>query len=211
MSPINQNETAAPAPTPVLNPHYVRHPVQDPNELAEFVKFVREHKICSYLEVGAKYGGSLWHVVRAMPQGSRAVAIDLPHLSTFKRPVSQPYLETVVRDLNKEGYAVTLILGDSTDGGVVRSARKHAPYDLCLIDANHEEAYVRADWKNYGPLAKIVAFHDIAWDMAKNPSKNFKIDVPKVWKEISVGRRVREIKLCATRDNGFGILWNDDA
>lgn len=203
---INQTHSAAAAEP--LDHAYVRRPVQDLNELNEFCKFVGEHRVRSYLEVGSKYGGSLWHVARAMPRGSRIVSVDLPHLSTFKRPVSQPYLEQVVKELSSN-YDTTLIIGDSTDPEVVRKVGALAPYDLCLIDANHAEEYVRSDWKNYGPMAKIVAFHDIAWDMSRNPSKTFKIDVPKVWQEIIVGRRVREIRLCPTRDNGFGILFND--
>ena len=210
--PINQ-DVAVPQPQPPsseeLDKKFVRLPVQDLNELAEFVKFVREQNVRSYLEIGSKYGGSLWHVARAMPRGSRIVSVDQPHMSAFKRPVSQPYLEGVVKELKNGGYDATLILGDSTSEKVVSMVRSLAPFDLCLIDANHAEEYVRSDWVNYGPLAKMVAFHDISWDMSRNPGKQFTIDVPKVWQEISAGRRVREIKLCPTRDNGFGILWND--
>jgi len=205
--PINQDEPTLPPPVQ-LDKKFIRRPVQDLNELEEFVKFVREQKVRSYLEVGAKYGGSLWKVVTSMPIKSRAVAVDLPFQSAFKRPISEPYLEQAVHDLRKGGYEMTLILGDSTDANVVEQVRKLAPFDLCLIDANHSEDYVRADWQNYGPMAKIIAFHDISWNMDRNQHKDFKIDVPKVWREISAGRRVREIKLCPTQDNGFGILWN---
>jgi hypothetical protein len=194
---------------PVLDPRFVKWPVQDPGELAAFVKFVREQDVHSYLEVGAKYGGSFWHVVNAMPKGSLAVAVDLPYGSTFKRPVSEPYLKEVVAELRAKGYAAHLILGDSTDMHTIRTAREHGPYDLCLIDANHTERYVRSDWANYGPMAKIVAFHDIGWDMKKNQVKKiFPIEVPKVWNEIKVGYRHQEIMSCHTKsDNGFGILW----
>jgi hypothetical protein len=208
--PINQEkiESAPPLKPTELDHNFLRRPVQDLNELRAFVEFVKEHKVKSYLEIGSKYGGSLWHVANALPRGSRVVAVDLPYESAFKRPVSKPYLERVAKDLRGD-YDMTLILGDSTDPDVVAKVRKRAPFDLCLIDANHEESYVRADWANYGPMAKMVAFHDISWNMARNPSKLFTIDVPKVWQEISMGRRVREIRLCPTRDNGFGILWND--
>jgi cephalosporin hydroxylase len=194
----------------MLDKQYIKRPVQDLAELKVFVQFVQEQQIQSYLEIGAKYGGSLWHVVRAMPKGSFALAIDLPYGSTFKRPISEPYLVESVTNLNAIGYKVHLILGDSTDEQIIAEARQHAPYDLCLIDANHEEPFVRADWANYGPMAKIVAFHDIGWDMRKNAGKLFKIEVPKVWNEIKAGYRHREIKLCPTRaDNGFGILWHN--
>jgi hypothetical protein len=192
-----------------LDPKFVKWPVQDAGELNAFVEFVHREKISSYLEIGAKYGGSFWHVVNAMPKGSLAVAVDLPYGSTFKRPVSEPYLRQCVMDLRAKGYAAHLILGDSTNVVTVDAVRERAPYDLCLIDANHTEAFVRSDWANYGPMAKIVAFHDIAFDMKKNhATKIFPIEVPKVWNEIKGGYRHKEIRTCHTKaDNGFGILW----
>jgi Methyltransferase domain len=195
---------------PPLDPRYLKWPVQDTGELAVFVQFVRDQNIKSYLEIGAKYGGSFWHVVTAMPKGSLAVAVDLPYGSTFKRPMSEPYLRECIKELRTKGYAAHLILGDSTSEKVINDVRQRAPYDLCLIDANHTEAYVRADWANYGPMAKIVAFHDISYDMSRNHvGKIFPIEVPKVWNEIKVGYRHQEIKLCHTKsDNGFGILWH---
>jgi cephalosporin hydroxylase len=200
--PIN-----ATIPAQTLEPAYIKRAVQDAAELKAFAQFVQQQNVRSYLEIGAKYGGSFWHVMRAMPRGSLGVAVDLPFLSTFKRPVSEPYLKECIAQLKGKSYDVHLILGDSTSESVIEQARQHAPYDLCLIDANHEEAFVRADWANYGPMANIVAFHDVSWDMARNPGKLFRIDVPKVWNEIKVGYRHQEIRLCKTKDNGFGILW----
>jgi Methyltransferase domain len=192
----------------ILDPRFVNWPVQDSAELQALVRFVQEQKICSYLEVGAKYGGSFWHVVNALPKGSLAVAVDLPYGSTFKRPVSEPYLRECISQLRAKGYLAHFIKGDSTSEKVIDDVRQRAPYDLCLIDANHMESFVRSDWANYGPMAKIVAFHDISYDMKRNHvGKIFPIEVPKVWDEIKVGYRHREIRLCKTKDNGFGILW----
>lgn len=194
---------------PAINPNYLKWPVQDIAELEAFVRFVREQNVRRYLEIGSKYGGSLWHITRAMPQGSLAVAIDLPFQSDFKRPVSEPYLQQSVSELRAKGYDVHLILGDSTSETVVEAARQHAPFDLCLIDANHTEAFCRADWANYGPMSKIVAFHDISYDMKQNrPGKIHPIEVPKVWEQLKTEYRHQEIRLCKTKkDNGFGILW----
>jgi hypothetical protein len=192
----------------MLDPRFVKWPVQDSTELQVFVRFVQEQKIRSYLEIGAKYGGSFWHVVSAMPKGSLAVAVDLPYGSTFKRPVSEPYLRECVSQLRAKGYLAHFIKGDSTNVTVIDAVQKRAPYDLCLIDANHTEAFVRSDWANYGPMAKIVAFHDISYDMKRNhKDKIFPIEVPKVWDEIKTEYRHQEIRLCKTKDNGFGILW----
>jgi predicted O-methyltransferase YrrM len=35
-------------------------------------------------------------------------------------------------------------------------------FDLVFIDGNHTREYVQADHEHYGPLGRIVAFHDIS-------------------------------------------------
>ena len=176
-----------------------RHALQDPAELAEFVELVRAEGIQSYLEIGSKFGGSLWAVTMAMPVGAAAVSVDLD---------AGPELRMCVSDLRLRLYRVQLFKGDSTNPEIISTVKRLGPYDLCLIDANHTEPFVRLDWQNYGPLARIVCFHDIGWDAQERAKKPWKIEVPKVWNEIKTGYRHREIKLCATRrDNGIGVLW----
>jgi hypothetical protein len=173
--------------------------LQDPVELVEFARLVTREKVKSYLEIGSKFGGSLWHVACAMPLGSRLVAVDL---------VGDLDLNECIKRLKSLGYDARLLIGDSVDPKVVDAARVLGPYDLCLIDANHHEPYVRQDWANYGPMARMVAFHDIGWVQGDRPNKPWRIEVPKVWNEIKQDYRHQEIKLCPTgRDNGIGILW----
>jgi hypothetical protein len=40
---------------------------------------VQGEGVRSYLEIGAKFGGSLWRAAQALPKGSRIVAVDLPN------------------------------------------------------------------------------------------------------------------------------------
>lgn len=173
--------------------------LQDQRELDEFVALIKAEGIRSYLEIGSKFGGSLWAVANAMPRGSRVCSVDIE---------AGPDLRECVAALKLRVYQVKLIKGNSTDPAVINAVRAEAPFDLCLIDANHTEPFVRLDWANYGTMARIVAFHDIAWDLQDRPPKPWKIEVPKVWNEIKNGYRFREIKLCHTgRDNGIGVLW----
>lgn len=192
-------------------PHnkYERKALQDPAELARFLKLLKDEKIGSYLEVGCKFGGSLWQVAtQVLPKRARIVAVDRPHGDgSFKE--SQPHLEECVKRLRKErGFDAHLFLGDSTDPEIIAKATALGPFDACLIDANHTEPYVRADWANYGPSAKIVAFHDIGWKAEGREHKMGKlpIHVPIIWEELRPQFRHHEIKLCP-RENGFGILW----
>lgn len=179
--------------------------LQDLKELDFFIEVLQREGVRRYLEIGSKHGGSLWRIARALPVGSRIVSVDLPHGDrSFKE--SQKPLEECVSALMQLGYDAYLLLGDSTDPDVVKDVSELGPFDCCFIDANHTEPYVRADWKNYGQLARIVAFHDIGWQPRPEPSKKMPIEVPQVWKEIKVGFHHQEIRMCP-RDNGIGVLW----
>lgn len=181
--------------------------LQDPIEFGQFVMLLKSEHVRSYLEIGSKHGGSLWRVAQALPKGSKIVSVDLPHGDTsFKE--SQPHLEACVDKLVELGYMATLFLGDSTDPRIVDLVGGFAPFDAVFIDANHTEPFVRKDWHNYGPMARIVAFHDIGWRARPEPSKKMPIDVPKVWNEIKKDYRHVEIRMCP-RDNGIGVLWRN--
>jgi predicted O-methyltransferase YrrM len=184
---------------------YESHLLQDAREFNAFIEMMRRENIRSYLEIGSKNGGSFWRMATSLAPGSRVVSVDLPHGdASFKE--SQPHLEACVKELASRGYDAHLRLGDSTDPKIVADVAKLAPFDLCFIDANHTEPFVRQDWANYGPLARIVAFHDIGWIPRPEPTKKMPIEAPKVWQEIKRGFRHHEIRYCP-RDNGIGIVW----
>lgn len=179
--------------------------LQNLTELDRFIDILRHENVRSYLEIGSKHGGSLWRIATQLPAGSRIVAVDLPHGDrSFKE--SQPHLESCVDRLRELDYDAFLLIGDSTDPDVIADVQKLGPFDACFIDANHTEKYVREDWKNYGPLSRIVAFHDIGWIARPEPSKKMPIEVPKVWNEIKGQFHHVEIRECP-RDNGIGVLW----
>lgn len=156
----------------------------------------------SYLEIGSKYGGSLWRVAKTMPKGSRIVSLDLD--------VNGPSLRACIAALRGDGYDAHLIAGNSMDQARVEKARALGPFDCVFVDGNHKLMYVRADWDNYGPMAKMVAFHDIGWRRA-TPSSPNRILVPEFWNEIKDGYRHREILLDPTGDAfGIGVIWRDE-
>jgi len=179
--------------------------LQDLREFNEFIQLIHKNEVKSYLEIGSKHGGSLWRIGSSLPAGSRIVSVDLPHGDTsFKE--SEPHLRACVEELKKKGYDAHLFLTSSQDASTINSVRALAPFDLLFIDANHTELFVRHDWSVYGPMAKMVAFHDINWKARPEPSKKMPIEVPKVWNEIKTGFKHKEIKYCP-RDNGIGVLW----
>jgi|SRR5215475_416741 len=186
---------------------YLNKAQQNLAELAEFVGFVREAKIGSYLEIGSKFGGSLWAVSEVLPQGARIVSVDLPN-GNWGRSDSEESLRTCFEELKKRGFDAHLLMGDSTSARIIEKVKQLAPFDCVFIDANHTEPYVRRDFANYGRLAKHCCFHDVSWNKPTPPNR-LPIEVPKVWKELKEKHReeaaFREIRR-EERHNGIGII-----
>jgi len=189
---------------------YLTEALQYEPEIVEFVEIVRSERPTSYLEVGAKFGGSLWRVAQALQPGSRIVVVDLPH-GTIKWEKSKVSLEACAEKLREIGHKVTVIWGDSTDQEVIRQVKQFGKYDVALIDANHTMPYLEKDWRNYGAIARVVAFHDISWHRPADwPEKYSRIDVPQFWEQVRMDHHYREIKLDPTgQDNGIGVLWRE--
>lgn len=180
--------------------------LQIEEEIAAFADLLKAEGVRSYLEIGSKFGGSLWRVGKALPAGSRIVSVDLPK-GTKAFPETKPSLVACVAEMKAVGHDARIIWGDSTDQAVIDEVTALGPFDAVFIDANHTMPYVMKDWANYGPLSRIVAFHDIAWKQ-KDPHRGYQIEVPKFWDEIKTGFRHQEFKFDpGGRDNGIGVLW----
>jgi hypothetical protein len=176
---------------------------QDIGEFNSFLALIKSNRVTSYLEIGSKHGGSFWRISNTLPPGSRVVSVDLPH-GSFKE--TEPHLIACQQALKGRGYDAHLFLTSSMDEVTKKSVKSLGPFDLCFIDANHTEPFVRHDWGFYGQMARMVAFHDIGWKPRPEPSKKMPIEVPIVWAEIRNGYRFDEIRRCP-RDNGIGIIW----
>lgn len=169
------------------------------SELDAFIGILQAEGVTSFLEIGSKFGGLLWRVGNALPKGSRIVSVDLG--------VNGPSLPDCIKALRMSGYDSHLIVGDSTGLNAIEAAQKLGPYDAVFIDGNHKMAYVRADWANYGPMArKIVAFHDIGW--RRRDGGNKAIIVPEFWDSIKAGYRHQDI-IHQLGDNGIGVIWRE--
>ena len=181
--------------------------LQNIKELDEFVHVLKENNVKSYLEIGSKFGGAVWYVANRLPTGSKIVSVDLPHGDkSFKE--SQPHLEECIRELKKKGYDAHLVLGDSTNQDIINQVKALGPFDACFIDANHTLSYIKKDWENYGPMARMVAFHDIGFYRKEGlPPHKKPIEVPIFWKGIKNGYKNVEIRY-DKQDNGIGVLWH---
>jgi predicted O-methyltransferase YrrM len=181
--------------------------LQDEAEISALADLFRREGVRSYLEIGSKYGGSLRRVTDAMePVGARVVAVDMPSGSKAW-PKSSAALTSTVQGLKQRGFEAHLVWADSQDPTTVDAVRLLGSFDAVLIDADHRLPGVTADWNNYGPMGRMIAFHDISWRRAPD-WVGTRIDVPEFWSSIKGDYRHEEFKLCPTgKNNGIGVLW----
>jgi len=180
--------------------------MQDETEFSDFGVLLQREKIRSYLEIGSKFGGSLWRIAQYTQPGARMVAVDMPN-GTKRWHESSASLKACVAKLKEFDHDAHIIWGDSTAEKTVEAARALGPFDLIMIDANHTMPFVKADWKNYGPMGRMIAFHDIGWRRAQE-WVGVRIDVPQFWNSIKGSYRHVEFRSCPTgKNNGIGVLW----
>lgn len=134
---------------------------QNRDELNFMLGVIKTIGARSLLEVGSNFGGNLKQMASVMPKGSLIVSVDLPCDDTPKYLNPLATLKAACRELSLLGAKVELFIGNSHSAHVVEAVRKFAPFDFAFIDGDHSYEGVKADWENYGPMAKVVGFHDI--------------------------------------------------
>lgn len=178
------------------------------SEIEGLIKILVDEKVTRFLEVGSRYGGSLWRIAKALPKGSIIVSCDSGGGMGGNKPGALESLKECIERLRQDGYHTHLIIGDSQREYAIDEVKRHAPFDAVFIDADHEYRGVKKDWQNYGPLARIVAFHDIGWKKPADYNQSKLVEVPKFWNDIKTGRRHEEfIDYSTGRTMGIGVLW----
>lgn len=179
---------------------------QAEQEITAFCDLLKRENVKSYLEIGSKFGGSLWRAAQALQPKSRIVAVDLPNGTKAWKESSVSLMACIVQ-LNANSNDARVIWGNSIDPEVIERVRELGPYDAIFIDADHRLPGVTKDWNTYGPMGRVIGFHDIAWKRAPEWI-GVRIDVPQFWNEIKGGYRHEEFKFCPTgKNNGIGVLW----
>jgi hypothetical protein len=169
---------------------------QNKTELEWMLAVIRRLRVCSLLEVGSSFGGTLKRMASVLPKGSKIVSVDLPCDSTpkFLNPLAS--LKDTCRKLSLLGANVELLVGDSHDAEVVAAVKAHGPFDFCFIDGDHSYEGVKADWENYGPMCKVVGFHDIGGPV---------LGCTRFWRELKLEGRYRTEECISYEDRHFGI------
>ena len=90
--------------------------LQVPEEIDGLKDVLVREGVLSFLEIGSKFGGSLWKIGSALPVGSRIVSVDLPQ-GTKAWKESSKSLEKCIQDLKKLGQ-------DAHLSGVIAAIRR---------------------------------------------------------------------------------------
>lgn len=189
---------------------YLDKVLQNEREFAEFLIILKAEDVRSYLEIGSMFGGSLWRVANALAPGARLVSLD----HAVDTPEARPHLDACVRNLNEIGYDAHLVDGDSMAPATVETARALGPFDCVFIDGAHTIEAVTSDWESYGPMGRMVAFHDISWNSTWKSAVPGRVSkpmgVPALWQQVKQGRRHVELQYQNPRNYyGIGVLWRD--
>lgn len=191
-------------------PLYEDIATQAPSEIAGLIEAFKQANVRSYLEVGSRYGGSLWRVATSLPKGSRIVSVDSDDGMGGKKPKAFDSLKACVKRLSNLGYDAHLIFGDSQDQRTVDRVRHLGPFDACLLDADHTFVGLSKDWENYGPMSNIVAFHDTHFVEPPNYRENNSpwVEVPAFWQMIKKNYRHQEWH-DPTHNFGIGLIYKE--
>ena len=176
---------------PVLR-HYALP--QSKEELAWAMKHLEGKE--TLLTVGGSFGGTLTKMASVMNKGCQLVVVDLPCDDTpkFLNPVDS--LKENCRKLMILGANVELFIGDSHSKQVIDQVSNFAPYDFGFIDGDHTYEGVKADWENYGPMCKVVGFHDIGGAVE---------GVKRFWDELKAKGEFKTDEFVADENPKFGI------
>lgn len=178
------------------------------SELMGLIGILKRESVRSFLEIGSRFGGSLWRIANELPKGSKIVSVDSGKGMGGRKPGAPESLKTCIKDLRSAGYDAHLIFGDSHRQDTITAARRLGPYDAVFIDGDHEYRGVIQDWKHYGPMARIVAFHDVGWVLPADYINPKVVEVPKLWGELKEQYRHEEfIDHSTGATMGIGVLW----
>lgn len=162
-----------------------RKPSQNEFELRSFIDLLNHYGVKSYLEVGAREGDTFVEIMQSLPKGSKGVAVDLPGGLWGKKSTAKK-LPEAINHLQKNGYNVSALFGNSQETATKRIVVGRGPYDAILIDGDHTLLGVSRDFDNYHHLAPIIAFHDIVGTGQVERVFNNPVEVPIFWQSLKV-------------------------
>jgi len=153
-----------------------------------FLSFLEEPK--TSLEIGAKYGGTAFGLIKVSQEGGHVISIDP--------------LPPRVKDLENERPSIkySFLQGGSQESYIIQKAVEYAPFDVLFIDGEHHDDSPTQDFKNFLPHMNrktgIIGFHDIKG----------KKSVVEIWSKIkSISPGATKELVTTPGKNGIGIFF----
>ena len=167
-------------------------------EMQQLLELFKAAQPARVLEIGTYHGGTLWHWLQNSQPGTRVVSVDNYRAGVDNRSQYASWCP--------DGVQVWPIAGDSRDPAVIAAVQALGPYDFIVIDADHYEAGVQADWDHYHTMARyggIIALHDI-----QTAGVDW-IQVDRVWARIKLaGWHTQEFIADPNLEwGGWGVVW----
>lgn len=169
----------------------------------EFEQLLKEYRALdpkSIISIGEFFGGTLYHWLKE-GYPSAVICVDLPIGSDDGRYNQMLTSRDLWKDWTEEkGVTLYDIKGNSTDPKIIERvshiAFDWAGVDFLFIDGDHSYEGVKADYENYHHHVRsggLIVFHDIVgyWT------------VKKLWDEVKIGKKYKEI--CHSGPDGWGI------
>lgn len=158
---------------------------QNPVEFADYLRFLADKQIDTYLEIGTFCGGTFIATMEYLKKIGRkphGVACDVANReNTFA--YYNDFGNCEVHNINSASVNFDLLLGE----------RK---FDLAFVDGDHNYNGVKNDWEKVKTRARIVTFHDIAYASG----------VIQLWKEIkAAGYKTQEF-IYPGKSLGIGVV-----
>jgi len=166
--------------------------------------FRRQDPRAVYLEIGANEGRSLIRFGRCMEKPATLIGVDTR--------VCRPELGAACAELERDGYDVRLITGDSRAYVTVRRVEAilgSRQVDVLFIDGDHRLASAAQDAVNYIPMVReggVFCFHDCSPMIPatmKHDDIRFCQGIQAIWRDACYGRRAMLIAEYA----GYGLGW----
>lgn len=138
---------------------------QYPNQFSKYLVRLSTMKIKSYLEIGARNGGTFVITTEYLSRFhpiKKAVAVDIidcPSLTHYK----------------KTNPAVEFLKINSGSPAFVRYMQAQPPFDIVFIDGDHSEQACQRDFLTVKDKARIVVLHDIVSDFCPGVQKVWQI------------------------------------
>jgi hypothetical protein len=160
---------------------------QIPRQLAEFLVWLADHRMRSFLEIGTYTGHTF--------------AVVMTYLTRFNPDLMgvtvDPARRHRVSGLTPRYFEASYVRGKSD-----RFAGR--PFDVCFIDGEHRYQAVARDFHNVGRHASICAFHDINDEIVETFPGN-EGGVPRFWREVIASER-RPIRTFCYHSEGRRVM-----